>query len=46
MAEADGATIKPLTTIGEITVRLLRLNAPDRVPQRQALQAAGAYPAC
>ena len=39
------ARIEPLTEIGEATVRLLRLNAPDRVLQRQALQQIGVYPA-
>lgn len=40
----DGARIESLTEIGEATVRLLRLNAPDRVLQRQALQQIGVYP--
>jgi hypothetical protein len=40
-----GPTIEPLTEIGEATVRLLRLNAPDRVIQREALQRIGVYPA-
>jgi hypothetical protein len=40
----EGARIEPLTDIGEATVRLLRLNAPDRALQRQALQQAGVYP--
>lgn len=30
-------------SIGTATVRLLRLNAPDRVLQREALQHIGAY---
>ncbi|MBI4664582.1 MAG: HNH endonuclease [Verrucomicrobia bacterium] len=42
--QLDGSSIKPLTAIGEVTVRLLQLNAPDRVLQRQVLQAGGAYP--
>jgi hypothetical protein len=36
--------IQSRTEIGEATVRLLRLNAPDRVLQRKALQEIGAYP--
>jgi hypothetical protein len=40
----DGATIEPLTEIAEATVRLLRLNAADRVLQRHALQRIGVYP--
>ena len=40
----DGARIEPLTDIGEATVRLLRLNAPDRLLQRQALQQIRIYP--
>jgi hypothetical protein len=38
------AVIEPRTEIGEVTVRLLRFNAPDRVLQRRALQQIGAYP--
>lgn len=38
-----GASIEPLTEIGEATVRLLRVNSPDRVLQRKALQQIGAY---
>ena len=40
----DGASIQPLTQIGEATVRVLHLNAPDRLLQREALQQVGAYP--
>jgi hypothetical protein len=43
--QLEAARIKPLTAIGEVTVRLLRLNAADRVLQREALQAVSAYPA-
>lgn len=38
------ALVEGRTEISEVTVRLLRLNAPDRVLQRQALQEIGAYP--
>jgi hypothetical protein len=40
----EGGQIEPLTDIGAATVRLLRLNAPDRVLQREALQQIAAYP--
>lgn len=40
----EDATIRALTDIGEITVRLLRFNAPDRVLQRRVLQQIGTYP--
>ena len=40
----EDARIAPVTEIGEVTVTLLRFNAPDRLVQRRALQQAGAYP--
>jgi hypothetical protein len=40
----NGAHIEALTDIGEATVKLLRLNAPDRILQRRALQHANVYP--
>lgn len=40
----EGGRIETLTEIGEVTVRLLQFNAPDRVLQRQSLQQVGAYP--
>ena len=42
--QLDGAAIEPLTPMGEVTVRILDLNAPDRILERQALIAAGKYP--
>jgi hypothetical protein len=33
----EGAQIKPLTPEGRVTVRLLRLNDPDRLIERQRL---------
>jgi 5-methylcytosine-specific restriction endonuclease McrA len=33
--------IEPLTAVGRVTVRLLQLNHPDRVEERQLLVAAG-----
>jgi hypothetical protein len=40
----NGASIESLTEVGEVTARLLRLNAPDRVLQRASLQQVDAYP--
>lgn len=40
----DGARIVPTTDIGEATVRLLDLNAGDRLALRRALTRAGRYP--
>lgn len=40
----SGPIIDPLTVIGEITTRLLRLNTADRVIERQVLQSLGLYP--
>ncbi len=40
----SGAQIMGLTVIGQSTVRLLRMNDPDRVLLRQILLEAGLYP--
>ena len=40
----DGAQIDPVTDIGSTTVRLLRLNAPERILERRLLQSLGRYP--
>lgn len=40
----DGAVIKPLTAIGEVTARILGFNNVDRVLEREALIAVGRYP--
>jgi len=40
----SGAIIEPLTSQGEVTIRLLRFNQPQRVVERALLQAAGYYP--
>ena len=40
----DGPPIQPLTSIGEATARLLRLNAAERIVERQLLQDLGLYP--
>ena len=42
--KVDGPTIQPLTPIGEVTARLLRLNAAERVIERRLLQHLGLYP--
>lgn len=39
-----GSSIEPLSSIGSVTVRLLRLNAPERLAERRLLQERGAYP--
>ncbi len=40
----SGAVIEPLTEIGEVTARALKLNAQERVIERRLLQALGRYP--
>ena len=42
--QLNGSVIEPLTEIGEVTVRLLRFNAPDRLLQRRVLQLVNAFP--
>ena len=39
----DGPLIQPLTPVGEVTARVLRLNASERVIERQILQSLGQY---
>jgi hypothetical protein len=39
-----GARIEPITDVGSTTVRLLRLNAPERILERRLLQSLGRYP--
>ncbi len=39
-----GAVVEPLTGTGEATARLLRLNAAERVVERNLLQRLGRYP--
>lgn len=39
----DGAIIQPLTPVGEVTARMLRLNRAERVIERRMLQALGSY---
>ncbi len=41
--EFDGALIKPLTTMGEVTAKILQFNNGDRVVEREALIAIGRY---
>lgn len=40
----DGARIEPVTKVGATTVRLLRMNAPERILERDLLQSLGRYP--
>lgn len=42
--ELRGARISALTEIGEVTTRLLGLNARDRLSERRVLASAGLYP--
>jgi hypothetical protein len=39
-----GIIIQPRTTIGEVTVKLLDFNQPERVLEREAMQRVGRYP--
>ena len=41
---ADGVTIVGLTEVGEATARLLQLNHPDRILERQTLREVNRYP--
>lgn len=38
------AKVSPLVEVGEATIKILRINDADRVPERQMLQVIGAYP--
>ena len=40
----EGAIIKPLTPIGQVTERIFKLNATERLVEREALRSAGRYP--
>lgn len=40
----EGATIEPISSVASVTVRLLRLNAPERISERRLLQSLGRYP--
>jgi hypothetical protein len=42
--QLDGPLIRPVTGIAVVTIRLLRLNAPERVAEREILQLLGTYP--
>jgi hypothetical protein len=39
-----GGEIVPVTPVGRVTVRLLKLNLPERLDARRALACAGRYP--
>jgi len=41
--EWDGVAVRPLTAVGRVTIRVLQLNAPDRLEERQRLFDLGAY---
>jgi hypothetical protein len=40
----NGGLIEPRTDVGAATIRLLRLNAQERIAEREALQVLGIYP--
>lgn len=40
----DGSRISALTDVGEVTIRILDLNAPDRVLEREQLSSVHRYP--
>lgn len=40
----DGARIVPVSSIGEVTVRILEFNSADRIEERAALLRLGRYP--
>lgn len=44
LEDADGITIVPLSDIGEATVRIFGMNAPERLLERQALRSIDRYP--
>jgi hypothetical protein len=40
----QGPVIEPQTLIGEVTVKVLGFNAPERIMERRLLQRLGRYP--
>lgn len=42
--QLESAFIRPLTPKGRVTVKILRINNPLRIEERQRLQAVGLYP--
>ena len=42
--QLDGIIIKPVSVVGEVTVRILQFNHSDQILERQALSAVGRYP--
>lgn len=42
--QVQDVTIVPLTTIGEVTIRVFKFNHIDRLLERQELVARGRYP--
>jgi hypothetical protein len=41
--QLQGPVIQPRTAIGEVTARMLRLNAAERVVERRLMQVLGLY---
>jgi HNH endonuclease len=44
LSETRGVSIIPLSTIGEVTARILGFNAPERLLERQVLRDINRYP--
>jgi hypothetical protein len=44
LAEQDGATIVPVTDVGEVTARIFGFNREERMLERQLLREVGRYP--
>jgi hypothetical protein len=42
--QLNGSLLEPWTEIAAATIRLLRLNAPERIAERRELQDLGYYP--
>lgn len=40
----EGARVRPLTDIGEVTARIFGFNSEERVPEREELISSGRYP--
>lgn len=40
----NAIVIEPLTEIGEVTIRILQMNHPDQISERQVLNRCGRYP--
>lgn len=42
--ESDGSMIRPLSEVGEVTVRILGFNQPEQIMERESLRSVGRYP--